>query len=293
MPALVPGAAGGAGCWCCELAAHVVETGCWCFGSRCWVCAWCMETGCRGGCAHVVETGCRCCWPCACRCWVLAGWLCAVVETGCWVRAVSWLRRWWRHGAGAGWVLGAGPGAGAVSWLYARNIIRCCRLSILCLLALWGIYPLEVCFGRQLCQGLYCLRAYFCTYNVVCATSGSQPTIVSACFSMLQCWILLGLGQVRPTLCRLCAYFCARKLVRARSYWPYRSTDRCFKHATKSIVALDTAWPWANDTYGLCCLRAYFCAHNLFRARSYVVIPYCARRGGDRVPVLGAVAGGL
>ena len=38
-------------------------------------------------------------------------------------------------------------------------------------------------------------------------------------------------------------------------------------------MALDTAWPWANDTYGLCCLRAYFCAHKLIRARSYVVIP--------------------
>ena len=91
-------------------------------------------------------------------------------------------------------------------------------------------------------------------------------------------------------LCRLCAYFCAHKLVRPRSYWPYGSTDRCFKHATKSTVALDTAWPWANDTYGLCCLRAYFCVHKVFRARSYVVIPCCAR-GGERVPVLGAVAG--
>ena len=41
------------------------------------------------------------------------------------------------------------------------------------------------------------------------------------------------------------------------------------------MVALDTAWPWANDAYGLFCLRAYFCAHNLTRARSYiyVVIP--------------------
>ena len=38
-------------------------------------------------------------------------------------------------------------------------------------------------------------------------------------------------------------------------------------------MALDTAWPWANDTYGLCCLRAYFCAHKLIRAKSYVVIP--------------------
>ena len=54
-------------------------------------------------------------------------------------------------------------------------------------------------------------------------------------------------------------------------------------------MALDTAWPWANDTYGLCCLRAYFCAHKLICARSYVVIPCCAR-GGERVPALGAVA---
>ena len=27
------------------------------------------------------------------------------------------------------------------------------------------------------------------------------------------------------------------------------------------------------DTYGLCCLCAYFCAHERIRARSYVVIP--------------------
>ena len=29
----------------------------------------------------------------------------------------------------------------------------------------------------------------------------------------------------------------------------------------------------ANDTYGLCCLRAYLCVHQLIRARSYFVIP--------------------
>ena len=53
---------------------------------------------------------------------------------------------------------------------------------------------------------------------------------------------------------------------------PYRPRGRFFKHATKSIVALDTAWPSANDTYWRCCLRAYLCAHKLKRARSYVVI---------------------
>ena len=65
-----------------------------------------------------------------------------------------------------------------------------------------------------------------------------------------------------------CTFFFARinsKIVRC-----FRFTDRCFKHATKSM---DTAWPWASDTCGLCCLRAYFCAHKLIRTRSYVVIP--------------------
>ena len=74
-------------------------------------------------------------------------------------------------------------------------------------------------------------------------------------------------------ICRLCAYFCAHKLIRAKSYGLSRSTNRCFKRATKSIVVLDTAWSWANDTPGFCCLRAYFCARKLIRARSFVVIP--------------------
>ena len=66
----------------------------------------------------------------------------------------------------------------------------------------------------------------------------------------------------------LCASTYTRKIIR-----PYRSAGRCFKHATKSIVALDAACPWANDTCGLRCLRACFCAHKHIRARSYVVIP--------------------
>ena len=75
----------------------------------------------------------------------------------------------------------------------------------------------------------------------------------------------------------LCLPF-ARILLRAQTFTrkvirPYRPADRCVKHARKSIVALDTAWPWANDTYGLCCLHAYFCARKHTCARSYVVIP--------------------
>ena len=55
-------------------------------------------------------------------------------------------------------------------------------------------------------------------YTVLCATSGSQPTIVSACFSLLHtkesCWILLGLGRVKPTGFA----FCARSFVRINLY---------------------------------------------------------------------------
>ena len=93
-------------CWCCELAVHVVETGCWCCcrvpvlvlgaGCRCW--CWCCELAvhwcwCRAGAGavHVVEAG---CWCRCCRVLVRA----VVLVLG----AVSWLRAWWRHGAGAG-----------------------------------------------------------------------------------------------------------------------------------------------------------------------------------------------
>ena len=212
-PLVVPGA--GAVSW--------LRCACWCS----WLCTWWRQVL-----VLVLGAGRRCWAP------VLG------VETGCrWVRAVSWLRAWWRRGAGAGWVLGGG--AGAVSWLYARNIIRCRRLSVLCLLVLQG---------ADRCQGCWCCE--------------------------LAVHVLETLVAVRRYGCRSAAYFCARKLM---------VETGCFKLVPG---ALDTAWPCANDTYGLCCLRAYFCAHklNLFRARSYVDIPCCAR-GGDRVPVLGAVAG--
>ena len=83
-------------CWCCELAVHVVETGCWCWsGCRCWW-AGCARggdrllrllvlvlvpvAGARGGdrlLVLVLGAGRRCwCWCCE-----LAV---HVVETGCW-----------------------------------------------------------------------------------------------------------------------------------------------------------------------------------------------------------------
>ena len=150
MLVLVPGAGAGAGCgcrcWCCELAVHVVETGCWWW---CWVPGagwwWCCELA-----AQVVEI---------------------VRGAGAGVGAVSWLCAWWRQGAGAGawrwccelaarvveagcgrrcrcWVLAVRVGwhwccdcacglAGAVSWLCAWEtgcrvpaLQRCCELAV-------------------------------------------------------------------------------------------------------------------------------------------------------------------
>ena len=83
--------------------------------------------------------------------------------------------------------------------------------------------------------------------------------------------VLLGLGRVKPTGFAVCARTFARINLYAQDHTA-SSFCRSLLQACY-IVALDTVWPWANNTYGLCCLRAYFCAHDLIRARSYVVIP--------------------
>ena len=132
-----------------------------------------METGCRGDCMHVVETGCRVSvlvlgvrvhgdrvplrarggdrvswapgagagavsWPCRCVLWLCAWWrqvpgavLVPVLETGCCLAGCA---------RGGDRVL---PVAVLRACWY---IIRCCRLSVVCLSALWGIYPLQVLF---------------------------------------------------------------------------------------------------------------------------------------------------
>ena len=279
MPALAlnPNAAG---CWCC-VAVHGAGA-----GAASWLCKWKQVAGSGAGagcrvpllvpgagavswlCTWWRQGACRCCVPGAC-CELAAH----VVET------------WCRHWVGAGWRC----------WCWCCELAVCTqRHTVLSLerslsICAVGYLPSSGSVLADSCvKGCtVCVRTF-----VRIMLYAQRQAHVSACFThtivvldVAWPWASKAYG-----LCRLCAYFCARKLVHARSYWPYRSTDRCFKHATKSTVALDTAWPWANDTYGLCCLCAYFCAHNLFRARSYVVIPCCAR-GGDRVPVLGTVAG--
>ena len=70
-----------------------------------------------------------------------------------------------------------------------------------------------------------------------------------------------GAGRVKPTLFAVCAHTFSRINLYAQDHTAlsfYRSLLQA------STVALDTAWPWANDTYGLCCLRAYFCPHKTY-----------------------------
>ena len=56
------------------------------------------------------------------------------------------------------------------------------------------------------------------------------------------------------------------RLIRSRSF--YRSLLQA-RYKVNSGAGYYLAW--ANNTYGLCCLRAYFCAHTVIRARSYEV----------------------
>ena len=73
----------------------------------------------------------------------------------------------------------------------------------------------------------------------------------------------------------LCAYFCAHKLIRARSYGLIVLQIVASSMLQNQKVALDTAWCCANDTYGLCCLCTHIFARiNLYgQDHSYVVIP--------------------
>ena len=128
-------------CWCCELALHVVETGCWCWcwcwvpgagvgaGAVSWLCTWWRQVA--GADRLLVLLAVR-----QCRRWVLAV---RVVETaGAGAGAVSWSAcgGGWAPGwalavrvvetgcrvLGARWVPGAGAGAGYTSagcWCWA------------------------------------------------------------------------------------------------------------------------------------------------------------------------------
>ena len=135
MLVLVPGA----GRWCCELAVHVVETGCWC----------------------------------RCRVPVL--------------------------------VLGAGR--------------RCCELAVHVYLHSSSSALAHSCVkGCTVCVHTFERIVYYAQRQ-----APNRPlTIVSACFSVLHTIVVLDTAWPWASeaygLCRLCAYFCAHRLIRARSY---------------------------------------------------------------------------
>ena len=200
----VAGAGAGCRCWCCELAVHVVETGCWCrcrrwAGAVSWLCTWWRHAG--------AGAGCRCwCWAgagCRVQVLVVAGAVrVLVLGAGC---------RCWRCWC---WVPGAGAGRVPVPVmvLWAGRVVetgcwcRCwCWVPVL-------VLSRAVLFARIL---LY----------VHCSMRNARLS-TDHCFSMFQPathkivvldtawpWVSEAYG-----LCRLCALLCTHKLIRARSY---------------------------------------------------------------------------
>ena len=115
--------------------------------------------------------------------------------------------------------------------------------------------------------------------------------MVSACFSMLHtqksCWILLGLGRVKPTGFAVCA----RTFVRINLYaQDHTASSFCISLLqTCYIVALDTAWPWAiccyspnRASYGALAANKNELAARAFERASVLVLVSadCARCGG-------------
>ena len=70
---------------------------------------------------------------------------------------------------------------------YARSIIRCCRLSVLCLLALWGIYTLQVLFWPTAASRavLNCAHTFLRIMFYARRQALNQPLFqrVSACYA--------------------------------------------------------------------------------------------------------------
>ena len=88
-------------------------------------------------------------------------------------------------------------------------------------------------------------------------------------------------GSVLADSCVNRCTACARAFLRIMFYVQRQALNRpLFQRAsacyTHTIVVLDTAWPWASEAYGLCRLRAYFCARKLIRK---IIRPY---RSSDR-----------
>ena len=170
------------GCWCwvpvlvlvpgAGAGVHVVETGCWCWWWCCelavgvvsWLCTWWGQVagagagaGCRCWCCelavHVVETG---CW-----CWCRVAVLVPASDSEVITTAAS---------DSEGYQTAACSSEGRPSAASDNEVpavmgrINLCTqhhtvLSLERSLSISAVGYLQFCFGRQLCQGLYCLRA--------------------------------------------------------------------------------------------------------------------------------------
>ena len=241
----------------------------------------------------MVETG--------CQCRAVSAWR---QGAGRWHWCCGWLRAWWRHGAGAGrrapvlapvrwlrawWRQGAGARwrQGAVSWLRVETGRRSGTLAAHVVET--GCRALGAGPGRR---ELARRRSVLASEVITTAASDSEgwqtaasdneaPAVMGRVNLCTQHHTVLSLE--RPLSISAVGYlhwFCfGRQLCQGLYLRAYFSTYNVaqrqarnrpwFQHATHTIVVLDTAWPWASEAYGLCRLRAYLCAHELIRARSY------------------------
>ena len=152
---------------------------------------------------------------------------------------MSWLCMWWRQ------IAGAGAGCRCRCWCW------CCELAVHPpLLTVKGNKPPLAAVKGDHNMTMKCMNLCAQHHTVL---SLERSLSISAVGYLHSSGSVLADSRVKG--CTLCAH----TFVRIMFYAQRQALNRkLFQHATHTIVVLDTAWPWANDTYGFCCLRAYF-----------------------------------
>ena len=131
---------------------------------------------------------------------------------------------------------GGGAGVGAVSWLRT--------------------------WWRQVAGAGAGCRCRCCELVARVVETGCRRALVLG--AGCRCWCWWWWRQVAGTR----AHTFARVNLYAQDHTALSFCRSLLQACYKVNSGAGTAWPWANDSYGLCCLRAYFCAHKLIRARS-------------------------
>ena len=256
----VPGAAGGARCWCCELAVHVVETGCWCWvpgagagaGAVSWLCTWWRQVL-----VLVLGAGCRCWRWRRCRC---------CVPGACCELAAHVVEMWCRCWVGAGRRCWCGCCELAVCTQHhtVSSLERSLSISAVGYLPSSGSVLADSCV-----KGCTVLFAHILLY-VQCSMRNVKLS-TNHCFSMFQhathtivVLILLGLGRVRPTGFAgftVCAHTFARVNLRAQDH-----TGLIVLQIVASSTLQNQQWRWILLGLAPMTLTGFaVCAHTFVR----------------------------